>query len=178
MTTSGDKAPNWTNADPLGQLHAAAAKLVYNWRVLPSGSLTGICDDGIITTSALIQPSTAKSNTIVVTASGSQYKLMGDPIGGENPFAKSLSSSVIPTPSTSGDRDTTSLTTTISFVALIAASGIFAAVVLQKLGFIDDSILNNIYDLSARSVVLIVYCIGIAIASIQLINDVNKVSKT
>ena len=156
-----------------------AVKMVYKWRVLPSGSLTGICDDGIITTSALQEPASATPNAIVTTASGSQYKLMGDPIGSKNSFA-----TISPPPSSDVDEADTALTT-ISIVALVVISGIFAAVVLEKLGFvgspslsIDLEDVSSINNLSGRTVALILYSIGITIATIQLINDANKLSKS
>ena len=156
-----------------------AVKMVYKWRVLPSGSLTGICDDGIITTSALQEPASATPNAIVTTASGSQYKLMGDPIGSKNSFA-----TISPPPSSDVDEADTA-STTISIVALVVISGIFAAVVLEKLGFvgspslsIDLEDVSSINNLSGRTVALILYSIGITIATIQLINDANKLSKS
>lgn len=155
-----------------------AAKMVYKWRVLPSGSLTGICDDGIITTSTLQEPASAKPNAVVTTASGSQYKLVGDSVGGKSNFE--ATPSIAENSTSSGD---TALTT-ISVVALVVISGIFAVVVLQKFGFVGSSSLSiesedisSIYDLSGRTVALILYSIGITIAMIQLLNDANKLSK-
>jgi hypothetical protein len=161
----------------------SAVKTVYKWRVLPSGSLTGICDDGIITTSALQDPTSAKTNAIVTTASGSQYKLMGDPIGSKNSFPTTSSSS--PSTSDISDEADTALTT-ISVAALVVISGIFAVVVLEKLGLVGSTSPSsiNVEDLSAmdslsgRTIALILYSIGVTIAMIQLINDANKLSKS
>jgi hypothetical protein len=160
-----------------------AVKTVYKWRVLPSGSLTGICDDGMITTSALQEPSSAKSSAIVTTASGSQYKLIGDPVGGKNSF-ETLSSSPSPSSSNVNDGADTALTT-ISIVALVVISGFFAVVVLDKLGLVGSSSVSiNLGDisstdnLSGRAIALILYSVGITIATIQLINDANKLSKS
>ena len=154
-----------------------AAKMVFKWRVLPSGSLTGICDDGIITTSALQEPAGAKANAIVTTASGSQYKLIGDPVGGKSSFTTSMLSSKDETTNV-----VDSALTTISIVALVVISGIFAVVVSQKLGWIGSASLSldDIYsmkNLSGRTIALILYTIGITIATIQLINAASKLSK-
>jgi ABC-type tungstate transport system substrate-binding protein len=121
----------------------------------------------------LKQPETAVPNAIVTTASGSQYKLMGDPVGGTNPFALSSSSS---------SSSLLTISTTPINVPLVVVSGIFVFLVLQKAGLIGsfpmlDDKNSNIANLSWRAVALFIYCIGIVIATIQLIDDANKLSK-
>ena len=166
----------YTRSNPL-----YAVKTVYNWRILPSGSLTGVCDDGIITTSALQEPASAKSNAIVTTASGSQYKLIGDPVGNKNSLAAVSTSSLLSDVTKEAD---TSLTT-ISKVALVVISGVFVVVVVEKLGLVGFSSvsinleeISSMDTLSGRTIALIFYSIGITIATIQLINDANKLSKS
>jgi hypothetical protein len=129
----------------------------------------------------LKQPETAVPNAIVTTASGSQYKLMGEPVGGTNPFAlsSSSSSSSLLTPTSSSDE---SVSTASIIVPLVVVSGIFVFLVLQKAGLIGsfpmmDDKNSNIANLSWRAVALFIYCIGIVIATIQLIDDANKLSK-
>jgi hypothetical protein len=160
-------------------LYAGAAKLVYKWRVLPSGSLTGICADGLITTSALKRPESATSNAIVTTASGSQYKLMGESVSGTtNSFVKPFTPSPPSIPASTSSNGGSSLTT-ISAVALVTISGVFTVVVLQKLGVLESFSIEDAYgisNLSWRAIALIIYCIGVFIATIQLVNDSNKLS--
>jgi hypothetical protein len=161
-----------------------AVKSIYKWKVLPSGSVTGICDDGIVTTSALKQPEKAYPNTIVTTSSGSQYKLLGESVGGSNPFALTSSSSSsspsLITPTTTNSDDTGSITSSI--IALVTVSGIFVWIVLQNIGLLgslpnSDDISYNVNSLSWRAAALLMYTIGIVIATIQLIDDANKLSK-
>ena len=77
--------------------------------------------------------------------------------------------------------------TTISVIALVVISGIFAVVVLEKLGLAGSSSasldLENVStgsmnNLSGRTIALALYTIGITIATIQLIDDANKLSKS
>jgi hypothetical protein len=152
-----------------------AAKLVYKWRVLPSGSLTGICDDGIITTSELKKPETAAPNALVVTASGSQYKLVGESIGGKKKFASS--STKLSDSSTDG---TDSESSTAAYVTLFSAVGFFAVALIQKvdifsLATIADSNIST--SVSWRGLALVLYCVGVLIATIQLIDDAIKFAK-
>ena len=151
-----------------------AVKLVYKWRILPSGSLTGISDEGIITTSELQRPETAAPNAVVVTSSGSQYKLVGKPVQGSVVQAAASS----PNKETQDALVTENGTSAAASVALFAGFGIFILVLIQKSGILASSaILESGSFANIRFVALLVYCVGVLVATIQLIDDALKFSK-
>lgn len=90
-----------TNSRMSSTLMMAGPPILNDWQVLKNGSVEGtvknhpVIDDGdTITTSPVTDPDNAKANAIVVTVSGSKYKL-GKPAKGNKP---PLSASLPPAP--------------------------------------------------------------------------------
>jgi hypothetical protein len=147
-----------------------AIKLVYKWKVLPSGSLTGITDEGIITTSQLKRPESASPNAVVVTESGSQYKLVGKPVDSKDAYVSS------PSTEETTITNTKNGTSAAASFALFAGFGIFLLVLIQKSGILS-TIAESESFVMVRFIALLVYCVGVLVATVQLIDDALKFSK-
>jgi hypothetical protein len=146
-------------------------KLVYKWSILPSGCLTGLSDEGIITTSELKRPDAAIRNAIVVTASGSQYKLVGKPVESKNGFVPS------PADEKAAIKNKKNGASAAASFALFAGFGIFILVLIQKSGILSSPTISESGSFEfVRFIALLVYCVGVLVAIIQLIDDALKFS--
>ena len=142
------------------------AKNIKEWKVLPSGALTGERDGVVITTSPLAEPEKAANGAVVVTASGSKYRLTGEPLPGSKVFPKkSLSSVKKPTPPKTKPNIGSSAKDKVDDTVLFALT-------TASIGFL--TVLVPGMDFYVQQLALVAYILGVLLATGGLVSKTLK----